>query len=364
MEETTQEVATASAPPYAMANGLPRMSFSSLMKFMRSPLHWLHDKEQEDPEETAAMRFGSAFHCLVLEPNKWDERFVMIPDTLPERPSAMTINARYMTPDACCIPDDAPKKPTKATINAKYMTDPKTAADTDKKTQVLKDIKWHEDFEAKNNGKVILTGSEWKKRLEVQDVLKQWDDFYKANEGKTFIKKQDRELMDEMCRAIEQEDDACEMIMNHDGLEKVLEFTDEETGIVIKTIIDIPGKVGKKWRVIDMKTAADASPDSYGWEIIRRKTYMQLAMYIDAMNANGMPVKDEDAHIVAIEKTAPYGISTHDIDPELIKRGRYEYKQELKNVKYWFEQGAPRVSYRFKMVSGRNYVACPENMKV
>lgn len=361
METTTQDV-----PVYAheMANGLPRMSFSSLMKFLRSPLHMLHDKEQEDREETEALRFGKAFHCLVLEPNKWEERFVMIPEDMPERPTAVTINAKYMTPDACCVPDNAPKKPTKATLGAAYMTSPKNDAERAKRDEVNKAIKWHEDFEAKNAGKVILSPAEWNKRQEVHKVLAQWDAFYAANEGKTFIRKQDRELMDQMCRAIEQEDDAVEMIMNHDGLEKELLFTDEETGIVLKVFIDIPGKVGKKWRVIDMKTAADATPDSYGWEIIRRKTYMQLAIYTDAMNANGMPVNDEDTHIVAIEKAAPFGISVHDIDPELIKRGRYEYKNALKDVKHWFDRGCPRVSYRFKNPSGRFYVECPANMKV
>lgn len=361
MEQTTQDVPAVYA--HEMANGLPRMSFSSLMKFLRSPLHMLHDKEQEDKEETEALRFGKAFHCLVLEPDKWDERFVMIPEDMPERPSQMTMNAKYMTPEACCLPEGAPKRPTKATLNAAYMTSSKPA-DIEKAEAVRKDLKWHEEFEAKNAGKIILSASDWNKRIEVEKVLKVWDDFYKANEGKTFIKKQDRELMEQMCRAIEQEEDAVELIMNHSGLEMELSFMDEETGIVLKTFIDIAGKEGKKNRVVDMKTTADATPESYAWEIIRRKTHMQLAIYIDAMNANGIHVRDEDAHVIAIEKSAPFGISAHDIDPELIKRGRYEYKNALKDVKHWFERGCPRVSYRFRMPSGRYFVECPENMKV
>jgi len=46
------------------------LSNSALNKFAISPKHYLHSKIYK-PEPTAAMIFGSAFHCFVLEPEKF-----------------------------------------------------------------------------------------------------------------------------------------------------------------------------------------------------------------------------------------------------------------------------------------------------
>lgn len=43
-----------------------------------SPMHLRYEREHPD-EPTEAMKFGSAFHCLVLEPDEFDQRFVFAP---------------------------------------------------------------------------------------------------------------------------------------------------------------------------------------------------------------------------------------------------------------------------------------------
>ncbi len=72
---------------------IPRWSNSALSNFKRSPRHYLYFKEDKD-EATPAMVFGSAFHCKVLEPEKFDELYCSVPPDAPDRPTAAMINAK------------------------------------------------------------------------------------------------------------------------------------------------------------------------------------------------------------------------------------------------------------------------------
>lgn len=54
------------------------MSASALKRLKISPAHY---REEEKIEETDAMRFGSAYHCYVLEPNKFDDEFFVFDDS-------------------------------------------------------------------------------------------------------------------------------------------------------------------------------------------------------------------------------------------------------------------------------------------
>lgn len=54
------------------------LSQSGARKILRSPLHYKIDRDQPS-EPTAAMRFGSAVHCGVLEPDDFDARVCCAP---------------------------------------------------------------------------------------------------------------------------------------------------------------------------------------------------------------------------------------------------------------------------------------------
>jgi hypothetical protein len=53
------------------------ISASALKKLKVSPAHF---KEEEETEETEAMIFGSAYHCYVLEPERFEEEYYVFSD--------------------------------------------------------------------------------------------------------------------------------------------------------------------------------------------------------------------------------------------------------------------------------------------
>lgn len=56
------------------------LSYSSLSQFKRSPLHYIHYISQPKKEPTPEMLFGSLVDCLVWTPDKFDERFMVMPE--------------------------------------------------------------------------------------------------------------------------------------------------------------------------------------------------------------------------------------------------------------------------------------------
>lgn len=62
-----------------ISTGKERLSYSSLSAFRKSPRHFIQYKfDKKDP--TTAMIFGSLLHCIVLQPDKFDKKFILEPE--------------------------------------------------------------------------------------------------------------------------------------------------------------------------------------------------------------------------------------------------------------------------------------------
>jgi hypothetical protein len=62
--------------PFARYLEIPAQSVSGLKHLRRSPMHFKHARENPKPP-TAAMAFGTAAHCAVLEPDRFGRDFVV-----------------------------------------------------------------------------------------------------------------------------------------------------------------------------------------------------------------------------------------------------------------------------------------------
>lgn len=76
----------ASALSNADYHALDAVGKSDLDMIARSPLHW--KQRAFSREETSAMRIGSAVHCAVLEPERFNDRYVQMPNQIDRRTKA------------------------------------------------------------------------------------------------------------------------------------------------------------------------------------------------------------------------------------------------------------------------------------
>lgn len=74
-------------------DGSMKLSHSALNAFQKSPRHFIEYKTGER-EQTPAMLFGSLVHCMVLEPDEVESRYIQIPEDAPRRPSDRQRNAK------------------------------------------------------------------------------------------------------------------------------------------------------------------------------------------------------------------------------------------------------------------------------
>lgn len=58
------------------------LSYSSLKWFKKSPLHFMHYRNApKDKEESAALKFGNLLDCLLLTPEEFGSRYIILPET-------------------------------------------------------------------------------------------------------------------------------------------------------------------------------------------------------------------------------------------------------------------------------------------
>lgn len=86
---------------YGMAfedyHAVEAFSASGMKHLARSPWHWLN---RVPMQQTRAMLCGSLVHCAQLEPNALAERYVVVPEDAPRRPSVTQWKAKNPSDDS------------------------------------------------------------------------------------------------------------------------------------------------------------------------------------------------------------------------------------------------------------------------
>jgi len=264
---------------------IDRMSNSMMKEFMKSPRHYLYAKNNPI-EPTEAMIFGNAIHTYILENDKFENRYVI-------------------------VPEDAPKRPTKAQINAKKPS-----------PESVKAVEW-------------------------------WGEFNKVNGSKIVLKHDDMETIKCMHDALYNDAFAKDLMNSITETEKELMWTDDVTGIEMKGKWD----GGNDALTIDLKSCVNAQPDIFSRAAYDMGYDRQSALYLDGRAAMGM--KKGDFYFIAMEKTAPFGITVLKASRDFIVQGRFRYGQILEDFAYWKEMGSPDVGYEWKAPLGYHSLTVP-----
>ena len=108
--------------------------------------------------------------------------------------------------------------------------------------------------------------------------------------------------------------------------EKVLTWTDEETGIACKARLDW-------WRVgllADLKTTADIDRDRFAANAYRMGYHGQMAFYRAGLAANGLDAPPP--RIIAVEAAAPHDVAVFGLDDDALYAGELEVRDLLARV--------------------------------
>jgi hypothetical protein len=117
----------------------PAFSNSDLKLIARSPAHYWaakRDPNREPEKETPAKLAGRAFHCAILEPSEFPNRYIKAPPNAPSRPTIAQINA---------------KKPSESSIAQ---------------------MEFWADFDAKANGRIVLKSDEYENHLTIASGIR------------------------------------------------------------------------------------------------------------------------------------------------------------------------------------------------
>jgi exodeoxyribonuclease VIII len=253
------------------------ISKSGLDLINRSPLHYKTIKAHPKPS-TPAMLIGSAFHCLVLEPDKFPTEYIT-------------------------VPKDAPRKPTAAQQNAAKPS-----------AKAIESIKWWSDFDKETEGKIVISN--------------------KAGDNE-FWSPGDWDRIHFMAESVKKDPVASILLDPGQGrAENSVFWIDPEHRKLCKCRPDFINDAHNV--CVDLKTTIDASFTGFGKSAASYRYHVQDAFYRDGLSAVGQPV--QSFIFVAVEKEPPYAVACYVLNEEAKRVGRIQYRDNLYTYKQCYER--------------------------
>lgn len=179
-----------------------------------------------------------------------------------------------------------------------------------------------------------------------------YDKFVYEADGKTVISAADHAKIDDMINRIRINSVANELLTGCTGYETELNWNNIDTGIAMRGFIDAVGPAF----IIDIKTTTNADPYTFHKDIFRNYYHRQAAIYLDALDMDIY----SDYYIIAVEKEAPYGVSVHQLQPDVIEAGRKIMIDQLYEYRHWVDASCPDSSYDYWTAPGIYNVELPK----
>ena len=229
MEQTILDgVYDVSSADYHSSAGVSR---SKLMLLDKSPYHYWYEVlsgEYEKKAPTPAMKIGSLFHTLLLEPELFTNEFCIKPVLQDVPPPAL-----------------------------------------------LKEV-GREQYELVKAGRLLV--QEYNKTL--------MDEFAIESQGKTIISQDEFDKTYKMVSLIKRHE-IVQTLLSEAKFERSIYWTDKETGIQFKARPDIWASK----MIVDLKTTADASEHAFMRSSLTYGYYLQAGMMFEACKAIGEPIE-------------------------------------------------------------------------
>jgi exodeoxyribonuclease VIII len=205
----------------------PAVSNSDLKKVARSPAHFKEYK-QNPPEPTKAMAAGSAGHCAILEPEEFSNRYSI-------------------------LPDNAPAKPTDAMLKAFEKGSKQQQSSLDR-------IQFWSTFQRQSEGKLIISNEDAAKYLHIGGLIRNHPEL--------------------------------SVFFESGLAERAIFAKDPVTGILCKCKPDYLTKVRDYKVMIEVKSTEDARPDAFTRTAYNFGYFQAAAWYTSLMDWAGLGAPD------------------------------------------------------------------------
>ncbi len=154
-----------------------------------------------------------------------------------------------------------------------------------------------------------------------------------ANKGKTAIPAPWLQQIDSMYDAAMSHPIAGRLFEGGDA-EHSFWWRDRDTGLICKCR---PDYLRPDMIAVDLKTAADASPNGFTRAVFNYRYHVQQAFYSDGLaSVLGVPV--EGFLFVAVEKEPPFAVAVYNLDEFAMQRGRNDYQDDLARIKAYCDR--------------------------
>ena len=287
-------------------HGLPVIGSTGLKKIKRSPYHFWFDSplnpEREAKKPSIALRIGSAWHCAVFEPVRFDECYGVWPEGLdPDSRLGAAVLQLLESPKAFYtvvpIPDGLSKR-------------------TKEGRQLLSELA--------AEGKTGMEESIYHSALEIAEPLL----------GKELLTAEQMRMVRRMAASACALPESKVIFSQPDGMAEASIFvTDPLAGVPVKIRPDyaiLPGnRLFHHGLIVDGKSMADASPDAFGRECWNWDMALQAALYSDVWQQHFRTSEPPAFVWLASEKDAPHCCKYYSAPPHLVAYGRVIYRQLL-----------------------------------
>lgn len=256
----------------------------------KSPAHWKYGERKE----TAALAFGTAMHCSILEPNKFFSEFCRELDKA-DFPNALTSDAAMKSFLRACGRSGYSNKKTPELIEM--------IRETGEQVQIWQEIV--AEFEEANAGKTLIKPADYDKIMLMRQVI---------------------DLNDEYSEAI-----------NGGAVEYSLigELDIDDRTYKVKCRPDLITTTAGIW---DLKSCVSCHPEEFARAAIRLGYWLKMALQHDLFVA-AYGHEPSEVVLLAQEKEAPFVAQAYRMTPAQLAYGREQYQQTIKYLQECIDTG-------------------------